>query len=172
MLRDTLQAALKRLGLDPNAVGPLKLLPAIYVAWADGVVEASEYQRIFQFAREHHRLGAGEQAILERWLITPPPIKYFRHGFDVLYRLAVAPDEPQVALDDLPVLLSEAEAIARTRDLAMDQAGHVDVREELALKELSSFLHLDNGIPLSQLVRELDSSVFNEAPVPLVRTLG
>jgi hypothetical protein len=50
MLRDKLRRSLAHLEISPADYRVLKLLPMIYVAWADGRMEQVERERIHTFA--------------------------------------------------------------------------------------------------------------------------
>src|SRR5687767_1103526 len=102
------------LGIDPADYGVLKLLPLVYVAWADGKMEEVERSRILEFARRSFPIGEGGAQVLRAWLTVPPSRDYIRRGLKHLFALARAPEELQVGLDELPALLAHAESIARS----------------------------------------------------------
>jgi hypothetical protein len=154
MLRDYHTRPLKHLGVDRNNYKVLKLLPLVYVAWATGAIQKARRERILQLA---NGLGVGVrgEAVLREWLRAPPTAQYFREGFQELLRLARAPDEWEFDLDELQMLVAQAEAIARTTPVATDQLTNVSDAEEEAIGDLSRELEVDDGETWSRLVRQL-----------------
>jgi hypothetical protein len=155
-------AAIKRsllaLGIDPDDYQVLKLLPLVFVAWADGTMEPLERERLISLARNHFHVSESGVSVLEDWIRWPPPLAYIRRGMRHLLALALAPDEIEIELEDLRDLLGQAEAIARTTSAAPDSPFAVGPEEERALAEIASTLHVDNGMSWASLLRELDSA--------------
>src|SRR5688572_24252871 len=108
------------LGIDPSDYRVLKLLPLVYVAWADGKMEEVERSRILELASRSFGIGLSGAQVLHEWLSAPPSHEYFRRALRDLLALARAPDEIDVALDELPALLAYAEGIARSTATALD----------------------------------------------------
>jgi hypothetical protein len=112
------------------------------------------------------------------WLQAPPSREYIQHGLRDLLALAVARGELQVDVDELPVLLAHAEAIARSTAKALDSPWSVTPEEEAALAEIARLLCVDNGMSWAALLRDLDGeresiikgSLFD--PFPPVRDQG
>jgi tellurite resistance protein len=154
-------AAVKRgllaLGIDPDDYQVLKLLPLVFVAWADGTMEPIERERLMSLARNHFRVSESGVTVLEDWIQWPPSLSYVRRGMRHLLALALAPEELELELEDLRDLLGQAEAIARTTSVAPDSPFAVGPEEERALAEIAHTLHVDNGMSWASLLRELDS---------------
>jgi tellurite resistance protein len=156
MQRDTLRRSFKRLGIPAKDYKVLKLLPLIYVAWADGKIEALERSRIHSYAARHYDLSASGVAVLSRWLNAPPDHDYIAEALRDIYFLARAPDDLEVDFSELPALLSYAEGVARTTADALDQPASVTPEEEKALEELAQALHIDHGQSWAKLLRDLN----------------
>jgi len=157
---NTLEAKkdLLALGIDPENYRVLKLLPLVYVAWADGRMESVERERIVALARDHFRIGESGAQLLEYWLAAPLPPGYVERGLGHLLTLAFSPQEFEIDVDDLPQLLAYAEAIARTTAAALDAPWAISQEEEAALGHIARLLRVDNGMSWAALLRELDSS--------------
>jgi len=145
MQRDRMLKSLHHLGVPAEDYRVLKLLPLIWVAWADGKMESVEKERIQQLAYSQLHLSRAGQAVLGRWLSEAPTHPYVSEGLHDLYRLAAARDDMEVDLSELPGLLSYAEAVARSTAKALDQPTAVTPAEEQALKEIARELHVDTG---------------------------
>ena len=145
------------LGIDPENYRVLKLLPLVYVAWADGRMENVERERIVALARDHFRIGESGAQLLEYWLAAPLPPGYVERGLRDLLTLAFSPEEFEIDVDDLPQLLAYAEAIARTTAAALDAPWAISQDEEAALAQVARLLRVDNGMSWAALLRELDS---------------
>ena len=146
------------LGIDPSDYRVLKLLPLVYVAWADGKMEEVERSRILELARRSLGIGVSGAPVLHEWLSAPPSHEYLRRALRDLLVLARAPDEIDVALDELPALLGYAEGIARSTATALDAPSAVTAEEEAALAEIARLLNIDNGTSWATLLRELDAA--------------
>jgi hypothetical protein len=156
------------LGIDPSDYRVLKLLPLVYVAWADGKMEEVERSRILELASRSFGIGVSGAQVLHEWLSAPPSHEYFRRALRDLLALARAPDEIDVALDELPALLAYAEGIARSTATALDAPWAVTAEEEAALAEIARLLNIDNGTSWATLLRELDAAQPSPAvPSPL-----
>jgi hypothetical protein len=155
MQRDLMLQSLRHLGVPVEDFRVLKLLPLIWVAWADGKMESVEKDRIHQLAQSTFSLSSAGRSVLERWLSQAPTHEYVAEGLRDLYRLAVARDDMEVDLAELPGLLSYAEAMARSTAVALDQPTAVTETEEAALREIARALHVDHGLSWARLLREL-----------------
>jgi hypothetical protein len=144
------------LGVDPENYRVLKLLPLVYVAWADGRMESVERERIVALARDQFRIGDSGAQLLEYWLAAPLPAGYVERGLRDLLALAYSPDEFEIDVDELPRLLAHAEAIARTTAAALDAPWAISQEEEVALAQIARLLRVDNGMSWAALLRELD----------------
>jgi hypothetical protein len=144
------------LGIDPEDYGVLRLLPLVYVAWADGKMEWVERDRILQLAHERFAIGGRAALVLEGWLRTRPSLAYIRHGLRDLLGLALAKGELEIGVEELPTLLAHAETIARSTAAALDSPWAVTPEEEAALAEIAALLCVDNGVSWASVLRELD----------------
>ncbi len=152
---------MRQLGIDRSNYKVLKLLPLVYVAWANGAIEDVRRGRIVNIAHNRFSIGEAGEAVLRGWLEAKPTRAYFDEGLQELRRLARAPDEWEFELDELQVLVAHAEAIARTTASAMDQPTSVTEAEEVALADVTRALGVDEGETWSRLVGEL-----GDAPKP------
>jgi hypothetical protein len=155
MQRDRMRASLERLGIPPQDYRVLKLLPLIWVAWADGKMESVEKERIECLAMTQYNLSPAGLAVLRRWLGSPPPHQYLSEGLNDLFQLAKASDDGEVDRSELPALVSYAEAIARSSAFGVDEPGTVGSAEELALDEIARELHVDHGLSWARLLEDL-----------------
>lgn len=155
MLRDRLRASLKHLGINDSNYKVLKLLPLIYVAWADGRIEPTQEARLLDLAHNYFAIGRDGEVLLKRWIAERPTKEYIREGLHDLLLLAQAPDDWSFDVDELHGLLAFAEAIARTTAEAMDAPSAVDAAEEQALREIARELRIDDGESWAALLREL-----------------
>jgi len=156
MERDHMKKSLERLGIPPNDFRVLKLLPLIYVAWADGGIEAEQRQRIHDFAMRNYELSPAGIAMLNRWLTRRPTHDYIAEGLHDIYRLALAADDFEVDFSELPGLLAYAEAVGRSTARALDRPEGISPKGDAALEEVARALHIDHGESWAQLLRELD----------------
>jgi hypothetical protein len=166
MQRDYLRRSFESLGIKPSDYRVLKLLPLIYVAWADGKMEPIERERIHSFAARHYDLSADGMAVLGRWLEKQPSQAYIEEGLRDIYRLATAADDIEVDFSELPALLSYAEGVARSTGKALDQPTSVTPGEERALAEIARALHIDHGLSWAALLAELREKPAVEASPP------
>jgi hypothetical protein len=156
MQRDRLQKTLKHLQIGPTNYKVLKLLPLVYVAWAEGKLTPERAERLVDLAHNHFAIGEAGERILRGWLTRRPDKAFFMEGLHDLVLLAYAPDEWEVDVDELPGLLAYSEAIARTTAQAMDVPTSVTEAEERALSEIARELGIDDGESWAALVRELE----------------
>ncbi|MCB9686193.1 MAG: hypothetical protein H6738_22815 [Alphaproteobacteria bacterium] len=85
-MRDSeLAVALEKLGIGPDTLSAVLLLPLVQVAWADGSVQAAERLRILEVARGYG-LTAGPW---EHWLAERPSDEDLELGRRVLVALAL-----------------------------------------------------------------------------------
>lgn len=166
MLRDRLHASLKRLGINDSNYKVLKLLPLIYVAWADGRIEPAQEERLLDLAHNYFAIGPHGERLLKRWIAARPTKEYIREGLHDLLLLAHAPDEWGVELDELHGLLAFSEAIARTTAEAMDAPTAVSPEEEQALHDIARELRIDDGESWAALLRELYEERQEREPAP------
>lgn len=159
MLQDKLRRSLERLGIAPSDCRVLKLLPMIYVAWADGKMEHLERERIHTFAARAYDLSASAAGVLEGWLNIRPNHDYIVEGLRDIYTLAAAQDDSEVDFSELPALLSYCEAIARSTATALDEPNAVSEDEERALREIARALHVDHGESWARVLADLREKV-------------
>jgi hypothetical protein len=155
MERDKLRKSLQHLGIPVDDYRMLKLLPLIYVAWADGKMEDVKVDRIHYFATREYDLSAAGVAVLNGWLTKRPSHAYIAEGLHDILLLAQATDDLEVDFSDLTALLSYAEGIARSTAVALDHPGAVTVAADQALEEIARELHIDHGESWAQLLSEL-----------------
>ena len=156
MERDRMKQSLAHLGIPVEDYRVLKLLPLIYVAWADGKMEGVKTERIHYFASREYDLSAAGVAVLDRWLTHRPTHEYIREGLRDIYLLAVACDDIEVDFSELPAVLSYAEAIARSTAKALDQPSAVSSGADHALEEIARALHIDHGASWGKLLSDLN----------------
>lgn len=155
MERDRLRRSLGRLEIQASDYRVLKLLPLIYVAWADGKMQGVEAERIHSYAARHYDLSAAGMAVLGRWLRERPSHAYVAEALRDIYFLARARDDMEVDFSELPSLLSYAEGVARSTAEALDQPSAVTPDEDEALEEIARELHIDHGESWGKLLKEL-----------------
>jgi hypothetical protein len=153
-----MENALKRLGIRASNYKVLKLLPLVYVAWANGTLTPEREERLVDLAHNHFAIGKDGELILRKWLKERPSVAYIREGLHDLLLLARASDEGNFELEELPGLLAYAEAIARTTAKAMDAPTSVTAAEERALADIARELGVDEGESWAALLRELDAA--------------
>lgn len=155
---DRMERTLKHLGLGPTNYKVLKLLPLVYVAWAEGKLTPERASRLVDLAHDHYRIGPDGERVLIQWLVRRPDKTYFQEGLHDILLLAYAPDEWEFDVDELPGLLAHSEAIARTTAAAMDAPSAVTLGEERALADIAKELGVDDGESWARLLRELEPS--------------
>jgi len=157
MFTDRMEVALKHIGIRASNYKVLKLLPLVYVAWANGTLTPERKRRLIDLAHHHFAIGADGERILQGWLRERPSLAYVREGLHDILILAKAPDEGEFDLDDLQGLLAYSEAIARTTAKAMDAPSSVTEAEERALQDIARELGVDDGESWAALLRELEA---------------
>jgi hypothetical protein len=155
MRHDTTGRSFARLGIPAQDYSVLKLLPLIYVAWADGKMAFVKKERIQCYAAGQYRLSPAGAAVLEQWLTKRPTHSYIAKGLHELYSRALADDEFDVNFSKLPALLSYAEAIARSTAKALDQPAAASTGTDVALEQIARELHIDHGESWAKLLDEL-----------------
>jgi len=158
MQRDTMRSSLEHLGISPRDHRVLKLLPLIYVAWADGKMELVKKDRILNYAAQEYDLSPAGAAVLNRWLSERPTHEYIAEGLHDIYRLARGGDDTEVDFSELPSILAYSEAIARSTAEALDEPAAVSTGADRALEEIARELHVDHGESWAKLLTELGSS--------------
>jgi hypothetical protein len=154
MEADRMKRSLKHLGIEPEDYRVLKLLPLIYVAWADGKMDATKKERIHAFAAENYDLSASGARVLRDWLEERPSHAYVAEGLHDILLLAKAKDDMEIDFSELPGLLFHAETIATTAGAALGRE-HANPAAEGALREIATELGLDHGESWARLLDEL-----------------
>jgi hypothetical protein len=154
MEADRMKRALLHLGIQPSDYRVLKLLPLVYVAWADGKMDAVKKERIHSFAVRHYDLSASGAAVLNRWLEQQPSHAYIAEALHDIFLLAQARDDLEIDFSELPGLLSYAETIATEAGTKLGQ-NHANPAAETALQEVAAELHIDHGESWAKLLDEL-----------------
>jgi len=155
MERDKMKKSLERLGIPVDDYRVIKLLPLIYVAWADGKMERVKRDRIHFFASREYELSAAGVAVLDGWLTRRPSHAYVSEGLHDILLLARASDDMEVDFSELPALLSCAEGIARSTAVALDRPDAVSPAADKALEEIARELGIDHGESWGKLLGEL-----------------
>ncbi len=156
MQRDRLVKSLHHLGLKDVNYKVLKLLPLVYVAWANGRVAPEQEKRIVDLAHRHFAIGELGEAVLRAWLKERPSQEYLHEGLQELLLLSYAPDDWGFDVDELPGLLAHAEAIGRTTAKAMDDPQALEPSEQEALSTIAQELNIDNGESWAALLSEIE----------------
>jgi hypothetical protein len=155
MEADRLKRSLSHLGIPPEDYRVLKLLPLIYVAWADGKMDDVKRERIHSFVARAYDLSAKGAAILNRWLSERPSNAYIAEALHDIFLLAKARDDMEIDFSELPGLLFYAETIATNAGAALGATPHPSPEAERALQEVAKELHIDHGESWAQLLDEL-----------------
>lgn len=155
MERDRLRASMRHLGLNDSNYKVLKLLPLVYVAWANGRMEPEQEERIVLLAHNHFKVGYEGEQLLRKWIKKRPTAEYFKEGLHDIFLLSMAPDEWGFDVDELQGLLAHAEAIGRSCAEAMDAPSALDPQERQALRDLAVELGVDDGESWAELMDEL-----------------
>jgi hypothetical protein len=151
-----MRRSLRHLGIPLGDLSVLKLLPLIYVAWAEGKMELVKKDRILHFASQEYRLTAAGVALLNRWLFERPTDEYITEGLHDIYTLALAGDEPNVDFSELPSVIAYAESIARSTAIALDRPETVSAGADTALERIARELHVDHGESWAKLLSKLN----------------
>jgi len=155
MEHDRMKRSLGHLGIPVADYRVLKLLPLIYVAWADGKMDLVKRERIHAFAAQEYDLSAAGVAVLERWLTQRPGPEYISEGLHDIFLLATAEDDMEIDFSELPGLLTYAERIADNTGTALNRERAASACTERALEEVARELHIDHGESWATLLNEL-----------------
>jgi len=136
---EELIAELEGLGLDRDSYRAVLLLPLVQVAWADGVVQASERELILRVALEYGLLSGRAGEVLTSWLDTCPTPERIAHGRRLLVALSMR--HRGLGSELGPATLSEIQSlcvdVARAAGGLLDTFFTVDANEHMALSEIS-----------------------------------
>lgn len=152
---DRLRASLKHLKLDDSNYKVLKLLPLVYVAWANGRISPAQEEKLVELAHDHFQIGKHGEELLRKWIAKRPSTEYILEGLHEILLLAYAPDEWGFEVDELQGLLTHAEEIARYSAGALGSATAVGPREQQALREIAEELGVDDGLSWAELLADL-----------------
>lgn len=155
MEADRMKRSLAHLGIQPSDYRVLKLLPLIYVAWADGKMDDVKRDRIHMFAARSYDLSAAAVAVLNRWLTERPSHEYIKEALHEIFLLTKLRDDMEFDLSELPGLLFYAETVATTAGATLGQAAHAKPEVEAALGEIAAELGIDHGESWAKLLDEL-----------------
>ncbi len=109
----------------------LLLLPAIYVAWANGSVEAEEADAIRAFAVGQPAIGEAALRHAETWLAARPDEGWFRRGIERLVAIGHDADHP-VPMKAVQVAVDYAVVIEQTGDDGLDPFRIASAAEQAA----------------------------------------
>jgi hypothetical protein len=126
------------LGIGPDTVAALALVPLALVAWADGSLDAKERAAVMEAAREAGLPAGGEAAhLLDSWLAAPPGAELKAAWRSYTAALAAG-------LDEAARTTLRRETVGRARRVAEATGGvlglgrRVSEAEERVLKELDA----------------------------------
>lgn len=126
------------LGLGPETVAALALVPLALVAWADGSLDARERAAVMEAARDAGVTANGEAArLLDTWLASPP-------GADLKAAWRGYAGALSAGLDESARAALRRETVGRARRVAEAAGGvlglgrRVSEAEERVLKELDA----------------------------------
>lgn len=153
---DFMRRSIEHLGIRPEDYRVLKLLPLIYVAWADGKMDQVKRENIHTFAATHFDLSAKASAVLQHWLDERPKDEYIREGLHELFLLASANDDIEVDFSELPGLLFYCETLGAEAGSRLGMKPHPSEKSEQALREVAQELHIDHGESWAKLLEELN----------------
>jgi hypothetical protein len=154
MQADRMKRALNHLGIQPSDYRVLKLLPLVYVAWADGKMSDVKKERIHSFAATHFELSASGAGVLNSWLEKQPSHEYIAEALHDIFLLTEAKDDLEFDFSELPGLLFYAETIATEAGNKLGEK-QMSPAAESALREVAEELHIDHGESWAQLLDEL-----------------
>lgn len=152
---DRLRASLKHLKLDDSNYKVLKLLPLVYVAWADGRISPEQEDKLIELAHDHFQIGRRGEELLRAWIDKRPSTEYIQEALHEILLLAYAPDEWGFEVDELQGLLMHAEEIARYSANALGSPAAVGEQEKVALHKIAEELGVDDGETWAELLADL-----------------
>jgi hypothetical protein len=164
MERDRLLTTLRELGISDRNCRALKVLPLVFVAWAEGKPPEPTRRYLRTLAERRLQVGDEALALVRWWLHQRPTAEYFAKGMRALRILACAPDDWEFDQTELSGLMVLAEAVARTKGNAPGLPTAVTETEERALAYVGRLLGVEIGTSWAALLRELD-----EEPAPISR---
>lgn len=158
MLIEKFAEPLRDLGLTPRNYEAIRVLPLVFVAWADHQLEEVERSCVLEFAHEKLQLNADALRLVEGWLSHPPSATSVQSGLSFLRKAADAPDELDFGTDEVLQLLWEAESLTRQVALLSGTPYDPPIEQQAATLELAETLGVDTGMPWLAMLRELGGS--------------
>lgn len=137
---DALLGRLADLGIGPDTLAALMLVPVVVVAWADGDVDVEERRSVLSAATDSGLdVGGNGYRLLQRWLSTRPSLELFEAWKDYVQALSTSmPAEPMQSL--------RSEVLRRVRGTADATGGFLgfgrtlSTAEEIVLAEVRDAL--------------------------------
>ncbi len=127
---------LVELGVRPESMAPLALVPIIEVAWADGKIDEKERRSVLEAAEAKGiRPGGIEHSLLESWLDRSPSPDLFE-----AWRHYVAGLCPQLGPDERETL--RRELLERARSVAEASGGFLGVGQKISQAEAAVLARL------------------------------
>lgn len=127
---------LMALGIQPETVAALSLVPLVEVAWADGSLDEKERQAVLAAARESGLAPeSAEYALLETWSKRRPEAKLLTAWTHLVQGLCekLSPDEVAKLKSGL---LQRAQLVARASGGTLGLGSKVSSAESAVLKQL------------------------------------
>lgn len=129
---------LMELGIRPETVAALAIVPLAEVAWADGSLDARERKAILDRASESGiSAGSAEHALLEEWLARRPEEKLFTAWTHMVKGLT-AELGPEAAARLKTSLLERAQAVATASGGVLGMGSKVSSAEAAMLAKLEA----------------------------------
>jgi hypothetical protein len=129
------------LGIHPETVAALSLVPLVEVAWADGSLDASERGAVLERAdTAGFAPGSIERALLETWLSRKPEPKLLRAWVHLVEGLCeqMSPQEVAALREGL---LDKARAVAGA------SGGFLGLGSKISAKEADVIRRLESAFP-------------------------
>ena len=123
------------------------MLPMVYVAWADGRIQAAERKLIMQIAADRGLLDKGGRETLEQWLSVAPSTARLQTDLAILNELCSSHSKTD---DDFDADCSQL-LIAYCQDVADAAGGMLGLKsarnepEQAALKLIATALDIKNA---------------------------
>lgn len=126
---NALLGRLADLGIEPDTLAALMLVPVVVVAWADGVIDDGERGSVLSAAADAGLDVTGtDYRLLQRWLSTRPPLELFEAWKDYVRVLSTSmPVDPMRSLG--------SEILGRARVTADAAGGFLGVGRTLSTAE-------------------------------------
>jgi hypothetical protein len=133
----TVLAALERIGITPESMTALTLLPLVRMAWADAKVQGAELEAILQAAREEGlTYETPGYKLLDGWLIHGPDQKVLEAWWNYARALTRELDEASLAAVR-DATLGRARRIAAASGGILGLVHKISDNEQLVLDDLA-----------------------------------